>query len=53
LSPIPRCRPQNDPYLLSAGFRPFFLLSALWAALAMPLWLAVYTGESALPAKHA
>ena len=24
---------------LSAGFRPFFLLAALWAALAVPLWL--------------
>jgi uncharacterized protein involved in response to NO len=53
LSPIPRYRPQSGPYLLSADFRPFFLLSALWVPLAMPLWLAVYTGESELPAKHA
>jgi uncharacterized protein involved in response to NO len=51
LSPIPRYRPQSGPYLLSAGFRPFFLLSALWAALAVPLWLVAYTGESELPTR--
>jgi uncharacterized protein involved in response to NO len=51
MSPIPRYRPQSGPDLLSAGFRPFFLLSALWAALAVPLWLAVYTGESELPTR--
>jgi uncharacterized protein involved in response to NO len=28
--------------LFSAGFRPFFLLAAIWAALAVPLWLAAY-----------
>ena len=27
---------------LSAGFRPFFLLAALWAALAVPVWLGAY-----------
>lgn len=26
----------------SAGFRPFFLLAALWAAVALPVWLAAY-----------
>ena len=26
------------------GFRPFFLFSAAWAALAVPLWLASYLG---------
>ncbi len=35
--------------LFSAGFRPFFLLSALWSALALPVWLCVYTGQVALP----
>src|SRR5262245_62165438 len=29
--------------LFSAGFRPFFLLAAGWAAIAMPVWLAAYT----------
>src|SRR5438128_1472873 len=27
---------------LSAGFRPFFLLAGVWAAIAVPLWLAAY-----------
>jgi uncharacterized protein involved in response to NO len=27
---------------LAAGFRPFFLLAALWAAIGVPLWLAAY-----------
>jgi uncharacterized protein involved in response to NO len=28
--------------LFAAGFRPFFLLAAVWAALAVPVWLAAY-----------
>jgi uncharacterized protein involved in response to NO len=28
--------------LFSAGFRPFFLLAALWSAIAVPVWLAAY-----------
>jgi uncharacterized protein involved in response to NO len=35
--------------LLAYGFRPFFLVAALFAALAVPLWLADYTGAVALP----
>lgn len=38
-------RPQAQlamPAVLSAGFRPFFLLAALWAAFAIPAWLAAY-----------
>ena len=40
----PRTRPAREagPVLLSAGFRPFFLLAALWAAFAIPVWLAAY-----------
>ena len=34
---------------MSAGFRPFFLLSGLWAAIALPLWLSVFAGEAAIP----
>ncbi|MGO8865831.1 MAG: NnrS family protein [Alphaproteobacteria bacterium] len=37
---IPRYRPHAGPALFSAGFRPFFLMAALWAAVAIPLWLA-------------
>jgi uncharacterized protein involved in response to NO len=30
--------------LFAKGFRPFFLLAALWAGVALPLWLIVYRG---------
>ena len=46
---IPRYRPQSGPVIFSAGFRPFFLAAALWAALAIPLWLAVYAGDTRVP----
>jgi uncharacterized protein involved in response to NO len=36
--------------VLSAGFRPFFFLAGLWAALAVPLWLSAYSGL-ALPTR--
>ena len=35
--------------VLAYGFGPFFLLGAIFAALAVPLWLAAYTGALALP----
>lgn len=37
--------------LLSYGFRPFFLLGAIWAALAMVLWLGMLGGFISLPIK--
>lgn len=37
--------------VLTAGFRPFFLLAALWAAAAILLWLPVYSGSITLPAQ--
>jgi uncharacterized protein involved in response to NO len=46
---IPRYRPWAGPAVLGAGFRPFFFLGALWAALAVPLWLAVFDGLLPLP----
>ena len=33
----------RGPAWLSAGFRPFFLLAALWAVIGVPIWLAAYT----------
>ncbi len=51
--PIPRYRQQGGPALLSAGFRPFFLFGALWAALAIPIWLVVFAGDSKLPSRLA
>jgi uncharacterized protein involved in response to NO len=35
--------------MFSAGFRPFFLLAAAWAAIAVPVWLAAYAQGYALP----
>ncbi len=35
-------RAYQGPPIFSWGFRPFFLLSAIWAALAVPIWLAVF-----------
>jgi uncharacterized protein involved in response to NO len=46
MAAIPRYRPRTGPVVLSAGFRPFFLLSALWASLAIPIWLAFFAGQS-------
>lgn len=44
-------RPEGPPVLLSYGFRPFFLSAALWAAIALALWIAVLTGSVALPTR--
>ncbi len=46
---VPRYRSAAGPAILSAGFRPFFLLSAIWAAVGIPLWLVVLAGELAVP----
>ncbi len=40
----------QGPVLLRYGFRPFFLLGAAWAAISVPLWMAVYVhGPGAMP----
>lgn len=36
-------RAHQGPSVLLFGFRPFFLLSAIWAALAVPIWVAAFT----------
>jgi uncharacterized protein involved in response to NO len=41
---IPRLRDYRGPVLLSYGFRPFFLVSALYAGLAMLAWLPMFGG---------
>ncbi|NVO14341.1 MAG: NnrS family protein [Rhodoplanes sp.] len=48
MTPIPRVAPFSGPAVLSYGFRPFFLLGALWAGLTVLLWLPVYEGHIAL-----
>lgn len=44
---IPRTRPGNYPAILSYGFRPFFLLGALYAGGAILLWLPLFYGQLA------
>ena len=44
-------RSWQGPALLSFGFRPFFLLGAVWAALAMLLWALALAGLLDLPTR--
>ena len=53
MTAIPRYRPHPGAAVLSAGFRPFFLATAVWAAFGVPLWLAAYTGGLVLPTRLA
>ncbi|WP_376738674.1 NnrS family protein [Rhodopseudomonas sp. B29] len=46
--PVPRYHTRTGPAFLSAGFRPFFFCGAVFAALAVLLWLPVYFGELTL-----
>lgn len=43
----------RGPVILSLGARPFFVLAALWAVVAIGLWPAVLTGKLALPSTFA
>jgi uncharacterized protein involved in response to NO len=47
-TPIPRLRLYQGPALLSYGFRPFFLLGAAYAGLAIAVWLPMFLGQLAL-----
>jgi uncharacterized protein involved in response to NO len=53
MAPIPRLQPYEGSALFSYGFRPFFLFGALYAGLAIMLWLPVYCGEITLPTAFA
>ena len=44
-----RVRAWQGPALFSFGFRPFFLGAAVWAALAMALWIGMLSGHVTLP----
>jgi len=35
----------DGPPVLSAGFRPFFLMSSVWSAIMVPLWVWLYSGH--------
>lgn len=39
----------TGPAILSYGFRPFFLAGALWAAIAVGIWLPMLSGRLTLP----
>ena len=45
MSPVPRLKDYRGPALLSYGFRPFFLLGAVYAGLAILAWLPMFNGE--------
>lgn len=45
-----RYRTYRGPPLFSMGFRPFFLAAAVWAAAAVPVWVAALAGY--LPTEH-
>ncbi|MGO9700130.1 MAG: NnrS family protein [Xanthobacteraceae bacterium] len=45
MSPIPRLKDYRGPALLSYGFRPFFLLGAVYAGFAILAWLPMLNGE--------
>lgn len=42
-------RAHRGPALLTGGFRPFFLFGAIWAAIAVALWLPLFEGHFTLP----
>jgi uncharacterized protein involved in response to NO len=48
MSPVPRLRDYRGPTLLSYGFRPFFLLGAVYAGLTILAWLPLFNGELTL-----
>ena len=48
-TPIPRYRARPGPALFDQGFRPFFLLAAIWAPVALVLWLSMLAGVLELP----
>ncbi|HZT49664.1 MAG TPA: NnrS family protein, partial [Hyphomicrobiaceae bacterium] len=42
-------RSYRGPAILSFGFRPFFLLGAIWSAAAVAIWLPLLGGSIDLP----
>lgn len=45
-----RPQPRGGTAILALGFRPFYLLAALFAAFAVPWWIAILAGAAAPPA---
>ncbi|WP_415182213.1 NnrS family protein [Phaeovulum sp.] len=44
-----KMRAWTGPAIFSFGFRPFFLLGTIWAALAMVVWVLMLTGRDIFP----
>ena len=44
-------RDYRGPAVLALGLRPFFLLAGLWAAVSLPLWLALLIAGQTLPSR--
>ncbi|MFN7225155.1 MAG: NnrS family protein [Paracoccaceae bacterium] len=44
----PLLPPYSGPALFSYGFRPLFLMAGLYAALAVPLWMLIWSGDLVL-----
>ncbi len=44
MTPIPRLKAHAGPAILSYGFRPFFLLAAMYAATVILIWLPLFYG---------
>lgn len=49
MTPIPRLKAYSGPALLRYGFRRFFLAAAIFAGLAIFVWLAMFFGELSIP----
>jgi uncharacterized protein involved in response to NO len=49
MNPIPRLKVYSGPALLSYGFRPFFLLGAVYAGLGILIWLPLFFGNLSIP----
>lgn len=47
--PIPRLRAYSGLAVLSYGFRPFFLLGAIYAGLGILIWLPLFLGDITIP----
>ena len=48
-STVDQIRAWQGPAILSFGFRPFFFGAAVWAALAMAVWVPMLSGHLTLP----
>ncbi len=49
MTTVEQMRVWAGPAILTFGFRPFFLGAAVWAALAMALWVPMVSGQLVLP----